>query len=70
MAFPHTRPRRMRRDEFSRRLMREHRLGADDLILPVFIHELDGRGKPPAAARRPGMRPPPWAGFRIGPTGS
>ena len=43
MAFPHTRPRRMRRDEFSRRLMREHRLGADDLILPVFIHELDGR---------------------------
>ena len=43
MAFPHTRPRRMRRDDFSRRLMREHRLGADDLIPPVFIHELDGR---------------------------
>src|SRR6187401_2600611 len=43
MAFPHTRPRRMRRDDFSRRLMREHRLGPDDLILPVFVHELDGR---------------------------
>ena len=43
MPFPYTRPRRMRRDEFSRRLMREHRLTTDDLILPVFIHELAGR---------------------------
>ena len=43
MAFPYTRMRRMRRDDFSRRLMREHRLGADDLILPVFIHEHAGR---------------------------
>ncbi len=43
MAFPYTRPRRMRHDDFSRRLMRETRLGADDLILPVFIHELNGR---------------------------
>jgi porphobilinogen synthase len=43
MSFPHTRLRRMRRDDFSRRLMREHRLSADDLILPVFIHELQGR---------------------------
>ena len=43
MAFPYTRPRRMRRDDFSRRLMRETRLSADDLILPVFIHELNGR---------------------------
>jgi len=33
----------MRRDDFSRRLMREHRLSADDLILPVFVHELTGR---------------------------
>jgi porphobilinogen synthase len=33
----------MRRDDFSRRLMRETRLCADDLILPVFIHELSGR---------------------------
>ncbi len=33
----------MRRDEFSRRLMRETVLTADDLIYPVFVHELDGR---------------------------
>jgi len=33
----------MRRDDFSRRLMRETRLSADDFILPVFIHELSGR---------------------------
>ena len=39
MAYPHTRPRRMRRDDFSRRLMREHRLTSDDLILPVFVRE-------------------------------
>ena len=37
------RPRRMRRDEFSRRLMRETVLTANDLILPVFVHELTGR---------------------------
>ena len=41
--FPYTRPRRMRRDEFSRRLMRETVLTADDLIYPVFVHELHGR---------------------------
>ncbi|WP_290887661.1 porphobilinogen synthase [Arenimonas sp.] len=52
MSFPYTRPRRMRRDDFSRRLMREHRLGADDLILPVFIHELQGRA---AVASMPGV---------------
>ena len=43
MAYPYTRPRRMRRDDFSRRLMREHVLTANDLIYPVFVHELDGR---------------------------
>jgi len=43
MAYPHTRPRRMRRDDFSRRMMREHVLTANDLIYPVFVHELDGR---------------------------
>ncbi len=43
MSYPYTRPRRMRRDEFSRRLMRETVLGADDLIYPVFVHELTGR---------------------------
>jgi porphobilinogen synthase len=42
----------MRRDEFSRRLMREHRLSADDLILPVFIHELQGRAE---VASMPGV---------------
>ncbi|HEU4814282.1 MAG TPA: porphobilinogen synthase [Xanthomonadaceae bacterium] len=35
--------RRMRRDDFSRRLMRESSLSADDLVLPVFVHEPDGR---------------------------
>jgi len=33
------RPRRMRHDDFSRRMMREHRVTTDDLIYPVFIHE-------------------------------
>ncbi|KAF1712211.1 porphobilinogen synthase [Pseudoxanthomonas kalamensis DSM 18571] len=42
MSYPYTRMRRMRRDEFSRRLMREHVLTANDLIYPVFVHELDG----------------------------
>ncbi len=41
MSFPLSRPRRMRASEFSRRLMREHRLHVSDLILPVFVHELD-----------------------------
>jgi porphobilinogen synthase len=43
MGYPHTRPRRMRRDDFSRRLMRETVLSADDLVYPVFVHELTGR---------------------------
>src|SRR3954469_7514127 len=43
MSYPYTRPRRMRRDEFSRRLMRETVLTTDDLIYPVFVHELAGR---------------------------
>ncbi|MDP5240746.1 porphobilinogen synthase [Uliginosibacterium sp. 31-16] len=44
--FPANRPRRMRRDEFSRRLMRESRLSADDLIYPVFVLEGTGRVEP------------------------
>ena len=48
MIYPLTRPRRMRRDEFSRRLMREHVLTANDLIYPVFVH--DGQGRVPVAA--------------------
>ena len=43
MSYPYTRPRRMRRDAFSRRLMRENVLTNNDLIYPVFVHELDGR---------------------------
>ncbi|WP_305805326.1 porphobilinogen synthase [Stenotrophomonas sp. YIM B06876] len=43
MSHPHYRPRRMRHDEFSRRLMRENTLTTDDLIWPVFVHELGGR---------------------------
>ncbi|EKS9799266.1 MULTISPECIES: porphobilinogen synthase [Burkholderia] len=40
MSFhPLHRPRRMRRDDFSRRLMRENRLTTDDLIYPVFVVE-------------------------------
>src|SRR5262245_41379153 len=39
--FPRTRMRRMRRDDFSRRLMREHTLSPDNLIYPMFV--LEGR---------------------------
>jgi len=39
MAYPNTRLRRMRRDSFSRRLMRETVLSANDLIWPVFVRE-------------------------------
>ena len=39
MPFPATRLRRMRRDAFSRRLMRETVLTADDFIWPVFVRE-------------------------------
>ncbi|MEO6226842.1 MAG: porphobilinogen synthase [Thermomonas sp.] len=52
MSYPYIRPRRMRRDEFSRRLMREHVLTANDLIYPVFVHEPDGRH---AIASMPGI---------------
>ena len=40
--FPLLRPRRMRRDDFSRRLMRENRLSVDDLIWPLFVCEGEG----------------------------
>src|SRR5690606_41501476 len=48
MAFPRHRPRRLRRDDFSRRLVRETTLSADDFIYPVFVHELDGREAVPS----------------------
>ena len=51
--FPERRPRRMRRDEFSRRLMREHALRATDLIYPVFIH--DGSRREEAVPSMPGV---------------
>ncbi len=51
--FPQVRMRRMRRDEFSRRLMRETRLTADDLIYPVFV--LEGKGKREKVASMPGI---------------
>jgi porphobilinogen synthase len=51
--FPAVRMRRMRRNEFSRRLMREHWLSADDLIYPVFI--LDGKDRAEKVASMPGV---------------
>jgi len=44
--YPATRMRRMRRDDFSRRLMRETRLTTDDLIFPVFIVEGSNQSQP------------------------
>ncbi|MEX0618288.1 MAG: porphobilinogen synthase [Pseudohongiellaceae bacterium] len=44
--FPATRMRRMRRDDFSRRLMRESRLSTDNLIYPVFIVEGEKQRQP------------------------
>ena len=44
--FPHSRMRRMRKDDFSRRLMRENTLTSDDLILPVFVLEGENQREP------------------------
>ena len=51
--YPSKRLRRMRRDDFSRRLMRESALTAADLIYPVFV--LDGEGREEAVASMPGV---------------
>lgn len=51
--FPARRMRRMRRDDFSRRLMREHALTPSDLIYPVFV--LDGRNRRESVASMPGV---------------
>ena len=51
--FPGTRMRRMRRDDFSRRLMRESLLTADDLIYPVFV--LEGSKRIEAISSMPGI---------------
>jgi porphobilinogen synthase len=53
-SFPDVRMRRMRRDDFSRRLMREHRLGVDDLIYPVFV--LDGKDRREDVVSMPGVQ--------------
>ncbi len=52
-AFPLGRPRRLRRDEFTRNLVREHRLSAHDLIYPVFVQE--GQGRRDAVPSMPGV---------------
>jgi porphobilinogen synthase len=51
--FPQKRMRRMRRDEFSRRLMRETHLHSDDLIYPVFV--LDGEKREETVSSMPGV---------------
>ena len=51
--FPGLRMRRMRRDAFSRRLMRENRLSCDDLIQPLFV--IDGEGKREPVPSMPGV---------------
>ncbi len=45
-GYPTVRPRRMRRDDFSRRMMRERRLSTDDLIYPVFVVEGSNQEQP------------------------
>jgi porphobilinogen synthase len=52
-VFPLTRMRRMRKDDFSRRMMREHTLTVNDLIYPVFV--LDGEGRTESVASMPGV---------------
>ena len=59
MNFPHrfvpsSRMRRMRKDDFSRRLMRENTLTADDLIYPVFV--LEGSGQEEEVTSMPGVK--------------
>ena len=52
--IPFTRMRRMRRDDFSRRLMRENRLTTDDLIYPVFV--LEGKNQEQEIASMPNVK--------------
>lgn len=52
--FPISRPRRMRRDDFSRRLVREHVLTSNDLIYPVFV--LEGANRIEEVASMPGVQ--------------
>jgi porphobilinogen synthase len=52
-SFPAVRMRRMRRDDFSRRLMREHVLTTNDLIYPVFV--IEGQRRTEAVVSMPGV---------------
>jgi porphobilinogen synthase len=52
-AYPASRPRRLRRDAFSRALVREHSLSSSNLIYPVFV--LDGEQRREAVASMPGV---------------
>ncbi|RMD77923.1 MAG: porphobilinogen synthase [Gammaproteobacteria bacterium] len=52
-AYPWRRPRRLRRDPWCRRLVREARLAADDLIYPVFV--LEGQGRREGVPSMPGV---------------
>ncbi len=52
-GYPIQRMRRLRRDDFTRRLVREHHLRADDLIYPVFV--LDGEKQRQAVPSMPGV---------------
>jgi hypothetical protein len=52
--FPAARPRRLRKDAFTRALVREHRLAPEDLILPVFL--LDGERREQDVASMPGVK--------------
>ena len=51
--YPFSRPRRLRRDEFTRNLVRENLLSSHDLIYPVFV--LDGQKRREAVASMPGV---------------
>ena len=51
--FPQRRMRRIRRDDFSRRMVREHRLTSDDLIYPVFV--IDGQQLAQPVPSMPGV---------------
>ena len=53
-AFPASRPRRLRRDAFTRDLVRENRLHPSDLILPVFVH--DGHDRVQDIPSMPGVQ--------------
>ena len=51
--YPHGRPRRLRRDDFTRNLVREHAVSVNDLIYPVFV--LEGTRQQQAVASMPGV---------------